>query len=180
MFRNLSAISIHAPRTGSDQEAREYAASVTISIHAPRTGSDASNVITPAAGDYCISIHAPRTGSDRRVPRRFRCAANFNPRSPHGERPDCPQPADSHGSHFNPRSPHGERLQATYPLFCYLLISIHAPRTGSDKCCVFGVASRGDFNPRSPHGERLNIASHTQEVIVISIHAPRTGSDVRF
>ena len=33
-----------------------------------------------------ISIHAPRTGSD-----------------------DCPQPADSHGSHFNPRSPHGER-----------------------------------------------------------------------
>ena len=42
-----------------------------------------------------ISIHAPRTGSDRhRAPLRgFR--ADFNPRSPHGERPWCAKNAPS-------------------------------------------------------------------------------------
>ena len=58
---------------------------VAISIHAPRTGSDTHpNVywLRPPA----ISIHAPRTGSDAvrlSYPRR---TGYFNPRSPHGER----------------------------------------------------------------------------------------------
>ncbi len=34
-------ISIHAPRTGSDQNPADNSASASISIHAPRTGSDA-------------------------------------------------------------------------------------------------------------------------------------------
>ena len=33
-------------------------------------------------------------------------------------------------------------------------ISIHAPRTGSDRHGDAGVPDDGDFNPRSPHGER--------------------------
>ena len=33
-------------------------------------------------------------------------------------------------------------------------ISIHAPRTGSDKWTAFMSPPRGYFNPRSPHGER--------------------------
>ena len=33
-------------------------------------------------------------------------------------------------------------------------ISIHAPRTGSDTCAYSQVYSSSDFNPRSPHGER--------------------------
>ena len=79
-----------------------------------------------------ISIHAPRTGSDgdgTALPCR---QANFNPRSPHGERP-LPTPWSFGGAvHFNPRSPHGERLSAGR---CPAII-------------------RQDFNPRSPHGER--------------------------
>ena len=100
---------------------------------------------------------------------------HFNPRSPHGERP-FPCLAARAYSNFNPRSPHGERpstLQGTprkrqfqstlpargatrYHFFRRLsnVISIHAPRTGSD-----GILS-------SPTDERR-----------ISIHAPRTGSD---
>ena len=100
---------------------------------------------------------------------------DFNPRSPHGERP-----TRAHGgwrtSYFNPRSPHGER----HVLWCRLVI-------------------RQDFNPRSPHGERLQRDYHGALDIVfqstlpargatadrilsnmrqiISIHAPRTGSD---
>ena len=37
---NLKAISIHAPRTGSDARGRRKTSGSRISIHAPRTGSD--------------------------------------------------------------------------------------------------------------------------------------------
>ena len=57
------------------------------------------------------------------------------------------------------------------------IISIHAPRTGSDtllsRCCPKFFY----FNPRSPHGERhFNPPANGGERN-ISIHAPRTGSD---
>ena len=35
-----------------------------------------------------------------------------------------------------------------------MTISIHAPRTGSDKCHHISLVHKHDFNPRSPHGER--------------------------
>ena len=35
------------------------------------------------------------------------------------------------------------------------LISIHAPRTGSDPFFFASSLGNIDFNPRSPHGERL-------------------------
>ena len=62
------------------------------------------------------------------------------------------------------------------------MISIHAPRTGSDyAACVIRLVC-ADFNPRSPHGERHNPPDDDLLAEVISIHAPRTGSDppVRF
>ncbi len=61
-----TAISIHAPRGGSD---------AAVSQNAPRGGSDRRS----AAGRpfASISIHAPRGGSD---------SFDFNPRSPWGER----------------------------------------------------------------------------------------------
>ena len=80
-------------------------------------------------------------------------------------------------------------------------ISIHAPRTGSDKPEKPPAAtSRRNFNPRSPHGERpppdfdplteqvfqstlpargaTNMLHLVERIMSISIHAPRTGSDV--
>ena len=57
-----------------------------ISIHAPRTGSDAISIFSFVASTI-ISIHAPRTGSDTSGRPQWLCADNFNPRSPHGERP---------------------------------------------------------------------------------------------
>ena len=103
---------------------------------------------------------------------------DFNPRSPHGERPPPPATTTVENAYFNPRSPHGER-QRQQGLF----------RAG------------GDFNPRSPHGERqlrrtnggrwkpfqstlpargaTQSARNTASVRRISIHAPRTGSDAQ-
>ena len=56
-------------------------------------------------------------------------------------------------------------------------ISIHAPRTGSDRQGSRSRETARYFNPRSPHGERLLMALSTATMINISIHAPRTGSD---
>ena len=78
---------------------------------------------------------------------------DFNPRSPHGERPAFAHRPEA-GIDFNPRSPHGERrhahdgdrrrivFQSTLPAWgatrsmkhtCHCpYISIHAPRMGSD------------------------------------------------
>ena len=63
MVSNHIAISIHAPRTGSDGNTYNlYYAECPISIHAPRTGSDSIGL--GDGGEQGISIHAPRTGSD--------------------------------------------------------------------------------------------------------------------
>ena len=99
-------ISIHAPRTGSDRMVFWPSGHAEISIHAPRTGSDYIIVATPIL--QTISIHAPRTGSDLMEYIDSNIYCDFNPRSPHGERPAILQPHTSR-SHFNPRSPHGER-----------------------------------------------------------------------
>ena len=79
--------------------------------------------------------------------------------------------------YFNPRSPHGERHGVNCRNAALDEISIHAPRTGSDRSYSGACALRTNFNPRSPHGERQQ--PQRAEIILgdISIHAPRTGSD---
>ena len=172
----LPRISIHAPRTGSDVSMIIMDGCCTcISIHAPRTGSD--NRLHELLAKLAISIHAPRTGSDRRRPVVVHPDADFNPRSPHGERhvlfglfadeenfnprsPHGERPAGSSSFrraslNFNPRSPHGERRTAPRLSTSPFPISIHAPRTGSDAFSCLAARAYSNFNPRSPHGERL-------------------------
>ena len=209
------------PARGATAERRGSHALVAISIHAPRTGSDSTRKICMAqlrrfqstlpargatdeplqnGGTLRISIHAPRTGSDRGIERRFFWRVDFNPRSPHGERRAVSTGVAS-DVNFNPRSPHGERRLQMGKRLKWLKISIHAPRTGSD-CHLL---SRGIpiiyFNPRSPHGERPSRRTSTRKQFLfqstlpargatkeatavyineeISIHAPRTGSDAK-
>ena len=106
--------------------------------------------------DWLISIHAPRTGSDGRNDCRQLYQADFNPRSPHGERPAdlcCGFIRHAISIHA-PRTGSDGALSASSPSG---EISIHAPRTGSD----LGGNSESHvgqyFNPRSPHGERLTL-----------------------
>ena len=85
----------------------------SISIHAPRTGSD--DAFERCVHFKAISIHAPRTGSDPTSKPRLRRQRNFNPRSPHGERPRRCASWRCQCRDFNPRSPHGERQMPTLP-----------------------------------------------------------------
>ena len=56
-------------------------------------------------------------------------------------------------------------------------ISIHAPRVGSDRVGLFTSHLPLYFNPRSPCGERQPKADPAPVATPISIHAPRVGSD---
>ena len=190
-------ISIHAPRTGSDGTVYPPPRILTFQSTLPARG--ATGCCSPCRKISSISIHAPRTGSDiLRVEREF-LSCHFNPRSPHGERLRRPTVLFS-TSNFNPRSPHGERRGVNVYQSKRQLISIHAPRTGSDDYLCGLSDNPQDFNPRSPHGERppgckesasprcpfqstlpARGATATKMTMLwisaISIHAPRTGSD---
>ena len=194
-----SIISIHAPRTGSDHKRPKKAYHrLTISIHAPRTGSDGAGL--PNQPGHDISIHAPRTGSDTPAEGTNEAAEwHFNPRSPHGER-RAEQMVQLHHISFQSTLPargativsakntlQKQKFQSTLPArgatvrvhqnVLVFVISIHAPRTGSDcnrRCDGFAIHAISihaprtgsdtlmdgllpeqlNFNPRSPHGER--------------------------
>ena len=151
-----------------------------------------------AGRDPAISIHAPRTGSDGSKCGRS-VAAVFQSTLPARGATSASTAGDGHTSHFNPRSPHGERrpapsadqhhqpFQSTLPARGAtaeaekkdqkILISIHAPRTGSDHGNAGKPHRHRHFNPRSPHGERHACGLGAGISGGISIHAPRTGSD---
>ena len=59
------------------------------------------------------------------------------------------------GYYFYPRSPRGERLRSLPMCIPKLMISIHAPREGSDGGQLLHQQGGRDFYPRSPRGERL-------------------------
>ena len=163
-------ISIHAPRTGSDGETRRKPRPARISIHAPRTGSDAIEAADdlvewafqstlPARGataEYLsaiaqrsISIHAPRTGSDQAPSARRGTHGDFNPRSPHGERP-TPRAKRTKSRVFQSTLPARGATTHEQVDEKVLNISIHAPRTGSDHDRLHRGRSREPFQSTLP------------------------------
>ena len=172
----LSMISTHAPRTGSDSLLHKKRAVLQgISTHAPRTGSDTNDFVTFLCV-YDISTHAPRTGSDSRAASRASSRQQFQPTLPArgATRPSSRCPSSSA---FQPTLP--ARGATCRDAWRYLTaaISTHAPRTGSDDGRRRTSAAAKDFNPRSPHGERRQPHGANAPQFGISTHAPRTGSD---
>ena len=148
-----AGISIHAPRGGSDSFHAILSKRILISIHAPRGGSD--TIQRTICHFRTISIHAPRGGSDPHVRVKRGDGADFNPRSPWGERQwDRFLYRCFRG--FQSTLPVGGATQLNQQARKQLRISIHAPRGGSDAPVR--------------HGRWLFVA--------ISIHAPRGGSDI--
>ena len=173
---DFCGISIHAPRTGSDDNLQSVCVICHISIHAPRTGSDGEIMHTGFLGTFQSTL--PARGATRVYASPLR-RMHFNPRSPHGERlllPDAPAVADGISIHA-PRTGSDRRRDAAVAHL--LSISIHAPRTGSDQPQAGLWRHTKDFNPRSPHGERRKVLANWDNDLIISIHAPRTGSDAR-
>ena len=169
-------ISIHAPREGSDTHwPGSCQTSDRISIHAPREGSDHCDLL-PIMESTIISIHAPREGSDTAFLSGPTRASDFYPRSPRGER-HKERLCNHRAVNFYPRSPRGERPPPKGVKVAPRLISIHAPREGSDASQQGQRGRPQHFYPRSPRGERLKPPRYFDRKEDISIHAPREGSD---
>ena len=99
----------------------------------------------------------PARGATATRRNHFSAMKDFNPRSPHGERPETRATNKSNAAGFQSTLP--ARGATTYRILrgdTAALISIHAPRTGSDpSASAFRELVQVNFNPRSPHGERL-------------------------
>ena len=123
-------ISIHAPRTGSDDLPGDVVKPLSISIHAPRTGSD----LAEADGflwDVVISIHAPRTGSDPRFLRLFLRWYLFQSTLPVRGATYYSLCVPSATPYFNPRSPYGERRAAVLCLLAWIVFQSTLPVRGA-------------------------------------------------
>ena len=126
--------------------------------------------------DRTISIHAPRTGSDPQRSAGIRIPANFNPRSPHGERPALLRWRRWRRG-FQPTLPARGATGAFCLAFLLFGISTHAPRTGSDVRRAINHHASAQFQSTLPaRGATQHQHGHGGEK-PISIHAPRTGSD---
>ena len=144
-----------------------------------------------------ISIHAPRVGSDCQLSAQWWWRWYFNPRSPRGERHEV-FVGNVYDIEFQSTLPAwGATLEALMPpvlqvisihaprvgsdLFIaaikvYFSISIHAPRVGSD-LYAFLVSLGRKISIHAPRVGSDNISGNNFTVREISIHAPRVGSD---
>ena len=192
-----SSISIHAPRTGSDEDKYVMQAMHYISIHAPRTGSDLY-VGSHSAAYSAFQSTLPARGATGIRSMVIFAASHFNPRSPHGERPVslCTASRSPAISIHAPRT--GSDAADLCCGFIRHAISIHAPRTGSDVVRVRGTVVRifqstlpargatgirsmvifaaSHFNPRSPHGERLMSTSASYSIVAFQSTLPARGA----
>ena len=189
------AISIHAPRGGSDVciDCRHNLI-LGISIHAPRGGSDGlltggpdedeefqSTLPVGGATAYGKTKQVARCGFQSTLPvggatltTAIRGAAfgEFQSTLPVGGA-TC---AGLLGADLDVISIHAPRggsdLFSVLFLTSVKTISIHAPRGGSDKGIGTERQSRRNFNPRSPWGERLRL--HRRQLGLIGYFNPRS------
>ena len=145
-----------------------------ISIHAPRVGSDnGSTGERNTSGRFQSTL--PVWGATELDAVKEQLTKDFNPRSPCGERP-LPGLHPCERRLFQSTLPvwgatmdavdtfDNGRFQSTLPVWgatqdfrigqIICIISIHAPRVGSDEAEAFTPEEMTYFNPRSPCGER--------------------------
>ena len=148
---------------------------ILISIHAPRTGSDEHSscvIVQPKTFQSTL----PARGATSPPRQSFRRWCNFNPRSPHGERQRKAK-LERTATLFQSTLPargatRGDDCDAQSQK-----ISIHAPRTGSD--CYLGECLGAEILFQSTLPARgATVSRYSRRILTtISIHAPRTGSD---
>ena len=168
-------ISIHAPRTGSDEagdfQAQCFAHFNPRSPHGERRlesvyndhvfkfqstlpARGATPIIIPRSHCTLFQSTLPARGATIMKALLVEFLDNFNPRSPHGERLGVRITATIRLA-FQSTLPARGATSVPIPHEADSPISIHAPRTGSDVSNIRGFSAHD----------------------IISIHAPRTGSD---
>ena len=134
-------------------------------------------MIAGVKDNIAISIHAPREGSDCWTCRVSSMKRHFYPRSPRGERLS----GKAHTSSVNAflstlparGATGGQSVQDGFSM-----ISIHAPREGSDITTGLTVGTSVIFLSTLPARGATPPTRHRLSAGRISIHAPREGSDL--
>ena len=142
----------------------------------------------------------PARGATVRARYVWRSCADFNPRSPHGERltSRCKMAGRCEFQSTLPARGATAALSAVFSGVSISIhaprtgsdgrfrrelqamsISIHAPRTGSDPSAQCQSARKSAFQSTLPARGATQQAYEYEKTIFISIHAPRTGSDKR-
>ena len=155
-FHNVNALRLcqfqsTLPARGATEMKLPNSSADWISIHAPRTGSDNSTI---SRKKFYPNFNPRSPHGERHNHCNFwLCRCYFNPRSPHGERrfmtnlisftrrisihaprtgSDSSTAADDAAARFQSTLPARGATQAAILFRLLILISIHAPRTGSD------------------------------------------------
>ncbi len=170
-------ISIHAPRAGSDNLTTGWR----------QTGTD-FNPRSPCGERRPVSAHQhhlmqfqstlPVRGATIKGAGGVCVHVYFNPRSPCGERRVIACAPLRCGA-FQSTLPVRGATSAREGIVLDFIISIHAPRAGSDAGSALTTAQNGNFNPRSPCGERQQYivllqaqsAIYTQSAILSIVNA---------
>ena len=196
-YREPNAISIHAPRAGSDANSQTilqrylkfqstlpvrgatyangvYNSDVMISIHAPRAGSDA-RIVPACSSRSTFQSTLPVRGATQKG-MNYDKVLNISIHAPRAGSDNSRAVGFPFKIHFNPRSPCGERL---LPIAFSLALVYFNPRSPcGERLILWEVHSCNfNFNPRSPCGERPASQPAVNASLAISIHAPRAGSD---
>ena len=124
-----------------------------------------------------ISIHAPRAGSDLTGMSDPEKWIRFQSTLPVRGATSFSRAAFAGSCYFNPRSPCGERRGAGRRIRGNRLISIHAPRAGSDIQKLAFLSDSLGFQSTLPVRGATQRQKNRWELFYISIHAPRAGSD---
>ena len=163
----------------------------------PARGATAHLLMVDAESSFQPTLPARGATLGRESVRAFRL--HFNPRSPHGERPQSRRRRPA-VSRFQPTLPARGATAEYLSAIAHRSISTHAPRTGSDERPQpadahgshfnprsphgerRGVPERHraplNFNPRSPHGERLSIASTRPTIVIFQPTLPARGATI--
>ena len=146
------------PVRGATTSISELPLILGISIHAPRAGSDLRPPPCCAGRDPNFNPCSPCGERLVQVSYQIVAVFDFNPCSPCGERPDVPG-WDGSAQIFQSMLPVRGATSVPVHLLPMPVISIHAPRAGSDRFRTSSMALTPDFNPCSPCGERPSSAS---------------------
>ena len=152
------------------------AGSQAISIHAPRVGSDDDALAVIIHPVFQSTL--PAWGATFVLSLRRRCSHRFQSTLPAWGATQASSKY-SFSSSFQSTLPAWGATVFVYGKRANKKISIHAPRVGSDSVFVTYGSPSVNFNPRSPRGERRRSRRRNVVRRHISIHAPRVGSDGR-
>ena len=125
-----------------------------------------------------VSIHAPHAGRDAvRYKSTYRLES-FNPRAPCGARQGAKR-STSHCHRFQSTRPMRGATHYTSCKFYQNSVSIHAPRTGRDRCRAAGSVPASSFNPRAPCGARQRLPAVSRHPLGFQSTRPVWGATDR-